>query len=417
MNIIEFPKLGISLDIDPVIFSFGKINVYWYGVFIAIAFVLAVIFALRDSKKFGVDEETLIDAILFAAPVAIIFSRLYYVVFSWSEFKDNPSEIFKIWHGGLAIYGAIIGAFLTTMVFCKIRKLNMWKMFDIAAPYILMAQAIGRWGNFINQEAFGGNTSLPWGMTGNKIASQLKIYQIQGINVDPALPVHPTFLYESLWNFAAFGFLLWFRKHKKLDGEVTFLYMVLYGFGRFWIEGLRLDSLWLGPFRISQLLAAVFVVAFSALIYFRRKRFESLEVETAEIGSSEYGNILRKLNEETDSIVEDAAEDFEETEDRDTGSLEDADEAVEEETCDLKDAGEAVEDATSEKEDTGEAGESEAGDSEDAGEADASETGDSEDISGAGESEKGDSEDAGEADTSETGNAENTVEADESEVS
>lgn len=306
MNTIQFPKLGISLNVDPVLFSIGEIKVYWYGVIIAFAFIVAVMLALRDSKKFQVDQEDLIDVILFAAPIAIIFSRLFYVVFSWSDFRNNLSEIYKIWHGGLAIYGAVIGAFLTAIVFSKYRKVNVWKMFDIVAPYLIMAQGIGRWGNFVNQEAFGRNTLLPWGMTGNKIASQLNIYRLEGINVDPTLPVHPTFLYESLWNFLALAVLLWYRKRKKVDGEVFFLYMVLYGLGRFWIEGLRLDSLWFGPFRISQLLALLFVIVFSALIYVSRKKLFVKNTESVEEIKSEYADILNSMKEidESEGAVE-----------------------------------------------------------------------------------------------------------------
>lgn len=301
MNIIEFPKLGLEFNINPVALSFDKIDIYWYGIIIATAFVLAVLLSMRDSRKFGVDEEDLIDVILFAAPVAIIFARLYYVVFSWSNFRNNLSEIYKVWHGGLAIYGAVIGAILTAIVFSRFRKINVFKLFDIVAPYLLMAQGIGRWGNFINQEAFGGNTDLPWGMTGNNIVNQLKIYQLEGLNIDPALPVHPTFLYESLWNFAGFAFLMWFRKRKKVKGEVFFQYMILYGVGRFWIEGLRLDSLWIGPFRVSQVLALLFVVVFALLIILRRRNFNVKAEQMSETGDSEYGNILKSLKMEEEN--------------------------------------------------------------------------------------------------------------------
>ena len=315
MNTIQFPDLGISLNIDPVLFSLGEIKVYWYGVIIAVAFIIAVMLSLRDCKKINIDQEDLIDAILFAAPIAVISSRLFYVFFSWSDFKDNFSDIFKIWNGGLAIYGAVIGAAIAAVIFSKYRKVNVWKLLDVVAPYLIMAQGIGRWGNFVNQEAFGKNTLLPWGMTGNKIVSQLNIYRLEGINVNPNLPVHPTFLYESLWNFAVFAVLLWYRKRKKVDGEMFFLYMVLYGCGRFWIEGLRLDSLWFGPFRVSQLLAFLFVIVFATLIYVTRKKLVAQNFESSVEVKSEYADVLKTMK-EIDALDEEtkASEEAEEAE-------------------------------------------------------------------------------------------------------
>ncbi len=295
---IEFPALGLQFNINPVALQVGPITVYWYGVIIAFGFMLAVFLAMRASKDYGVDPENIIDLVLFAAPVSIIFARLYYVVFKWEDYRSDLSEIYKIWHGGIAIYGAVIGALLSAWLFARYKKISPLNLFDLGVPYLILAQAIGRWGNFVNQEAFGVNTALPWGMTSNRIRSELGNLQAQGMNVDPSLPVHPTFLYESLWNLAAFFVLIYFSKRRKVEGEVFFLYMILYGAGRFWIEGLRTDSLMLGNFRISQVLALVLAVVFAVIFFVRRKKLREQSEEAGVIrGTSEYGEVLKQLNE------------------------------------------------------------------------------------------------------------------------
>ncbi|MCX7843578.1 MAG: prolipoprotein diacylglyceryl transferase [Clostridia bacterium] len=304
---IEFPALGgLKFNINPVALHFGNFNVYWYGIIIAFGFMLAVVLAMRQSKNYGINSEDIIDLVLFAAPVAIIFARLYYVMFSWDNYKNDLSEIYKIWNGGIAIYGAIIGAVLTAYIFARYKKIEVLKLFDFCVPYLVLAQAIGRWGNFVNQEAFGTNTTLPWGMTGERIRSELEILKMRGMDVDPALPVHPAFLYESLWNLAAFFILIAFRKKKKLEGEVFFLYMIIYGLGRFWIEGLRTDSLMLGSLRISQVLAMVFAAAFSIAFFVRRRKIKALAEETV-AGKSVYGDILKELNDEKTLVSNDEA--------------------------------------------------------------------------------------------------------------
>lgn len=298
MNIVEFPGLGLSIPVDPVAIHLGPISIYWYGIIIAVSFILAVFLAMRYSRKVGIEEESVIDLVLFAAPVAIICARIYYVILSWDKYKNDPAEIYKIWHGGLAIYGAVIGALVVAYFFAKSKKIAPFKLFDFGVPYLVLAQAIGRWGNFVNQEAFGVNTSLPWGMTGDKIKAMLADLQMQGMNVNPQLPVHPTFLYESLWDLAVFFTLVWYRKRKKLDGEVFFLYMILYGIGRFGIESLRTDSLMLGNLRASMGLAFLFAVGFAIAFFVRRKKAGDAAVESAEAGSSEYGAILKHIKEE-----------------------------------------------------------------------------------------------------------------------
>lgn len=286
MHTVEFPGLGLVLHINPIALKIFGIPIYWYGIIIAVGFLVAVLLGMRDSQKFGIDSETIIDLVLFAAPTAIVFARLYYVVFSWNSYKNNLWEIINIRHGGLAIYGGVVGAFLMAYLVSKYKKISALKLFDFGVPYLVLAQAIGRWGNFINQEAFGTNTTLPWGMKSEATTSYLKDLQSRGINVDPGAPVHPAFLYESLWNLGVFFLLIWYRKRKKRDGEVFFLYMILYGVGRFWIESLRTDSLMAGNLRISMVLAALFVVGFSILFLVKRRN-----VQLAGSGDSGYGEL------------------------------------------------------------------------------------------------------------------------------
>jgi len=272
MSTIEFPGLlDLKFTISRVAFSIFGIPIYWYGIIIAVGFMTAVLWAMKDSPKFGIDSENIIDLVLFAAPISVVTARLYYVIFNWSLYKDNLLDVFNTRKGGLAIYGAVIGGLITAYVFARVKKINFFALFDFGTPYLVLAQAIGRWGNFVNQEAFGTNTTLPWGMTGDAIRENLKAMNIPGVN--PDLPVHPTFLYESLWDLGVFLLLMWFRKRRKLDGEVFCLYMIGYGVGRALIEGLRTDSLMLGSLRISQVLAVVFAVVFTGLFIYRRRKF------------------------------------------------------------------------------------------------------------------------------------------------
>lgn len=310
MNIVEFPGLwGLKFTISRVAFEVFGISIYWYGIIIAIGFLLAVMLGMRDSKKFGLEPDNVIDLVLYATPVAIIGARLYYVIFDWESFRYNLLEIFNTRNGGLAIYGGVLGALVVAYFFAKKKKIGVFKLLDFGVPYLVLAQAIGRWGNFINQEAFGANTRLPWGMTSETVRSYLEdnmmILKSRGITVDPNIPVHPTFLYESLWNLAVFFFLIWYRKRKKVEGEVFFLYMILYGVGRFWIESLRTDSLMLGNLRISQVLAALFAIVLGIVFYIRRKKFSEGSDENIEIATSEYGTVLMKLKEEEGTAVED----------------------------------------------------------------------------------------------------------------
>jgi phosphatidylglycerol:prolipoprotein diacylglycerol transferase len=305
MSTIGFPRLGdINFHINRVAFDLFGFSVHWYGIIIAAGFLLAVVLGMRVSKKLGIDPDNIIDLVLFAAPVAIICARLYYVIFSGdSMYLEDPMEIVRIWHGGLAIYGGIIGAIGTAYVYCRVKKLSALNILDFGLPYFALAQAVGRWGNFINQEAFGSQTNLPWGMTGNEIQQ----YLIKNFpQLDPSIPVHPTFLYESLWNLGVFAFLIWYRKRKKNDGEVFFLYLITYGVGRMWIEGLRLDSLMIGTFRVSQLFAlCCAILGVAAFVGIRKTKKAALE-DTNE--PSSYSAILEELNNKS-SVDESQAED------------------------------------------------------------------------------------------------------------
>jgi len=295
MNTISFPGLGdISFHIDRVAFTLFGFSFHWYGIIIAAGFLLAVLLGMRASKKLGINPDDIIDLVLYAAPVSIICARLFYVIFSpdKSMYIDDPMEVVRIWHGGLAIYGGIIGAIGTTYIFCRIKKINVLNVLDFGLPYFALAQAIGRWGNFVNQEAFGSQTDLPWGMTGNVIQDYLSRYYP---DLDPKIPVHPTFLYESLWNLGVFAFLIWYRKRKKNNGEVFLLYIMLYGVGRTWIEGLRLDSLMLGPVKISQMIALCCAVIGMAAFVVLRKKKNTEALESASEPSS-YSKILEELN-------------------------------------------------------------------------------------------------------------------------
>ncbi len=254
---ISFPGLGLGpLTIKDSFELFGTITVHWYGVIIALGILAAYLFCARVAKEYDLTVDHLLDILLFGLPSAIICARLYYVIFEWASYKDNFWDVFKIWEGGIAIYGAVIGACLSTYIYCRAKKLSIPKVFDLGAFGLLIGQIIGRWGNFVNAEAHGGITELPW-----------RMYLIE-----QGICVHPTFLYESLWNLGVFILLVCRRKKMTFSGEVFLSYITLYGLGRFWIEGLRTDSLYIGDFRVSQLLALACVISGVVLIIKNRKK-------------------------------------------------------------------------------------------------------------------------------------------------
>lgn len=276
-NLVQFPGLGLSFEINRVAFSIGGFNVYWYGVCIAFGICLALIFAFRHSLEFGVDPDSMVDVILIGIVLGIASARAYYV--AMAPFKyESIWEMIAIRDGGLAIYGGIIGGFLFGGLACKWRGVPVLPMFDMTAMGFLLGQCCGRWGNFFNQEAFGCNTTLPWGMYSEGTRSYLMgntVTAQNGVVIDPNLPVHPTFLYESIWCLVGFILLFRYIKKRKFNGDIALRYMIWYGAGRFWIEALRTDSLMLVPsigLRVSQLIAGIAVVAgVAAEIYFTRK--------------------------------------------------------------------------------------------------------------------------------------------------
>jgi len=314
MTTVSFPNLfgGFDINVSRVAFSVFGIDIYWYGLIIGIGFALAVFLALRNTKRHGLEEDDVINILLIAVPVAIIFARLFYVAFYSKNWTF--SEIINIRDGGLAIYGGIIGGFGAAAIYAKIKKLSFLALGDLAGPYFALAQAIGRWGNFVNQEAFGYNTNLPWGMTSIPISNELNIMAAKGIDVNPYLPVHPTFLYESIWNILVFTLLVILSRHKKFNGQIFCLYMALYGFGRMFIEGLRTDSLMLGGIRVSQLIGLLFFLIFGGVLLFiflkdRKEKKDSKELDDIETGKSEYASILD--NKRSDDENEVAAEEVE----------------------------------------------------------------------------------------------------------
>ena len=267
MEILRFPWLGWEIPISRVAVSIGSLEIYWYGVIIAVGFGLGLWVYLSHNRSCGIHPDEGLDIILWSMLGAIVGARAYYVAFQWDHYKDNLKEIFNLRGGGLAIYGGIIGALIVAFIVCRSKKLPMLPVADAAFPGVMLGQAIGRWGNFFNMEAFGTNTTLPWGMTSDTISNYLSRHQAallaQGVVVDPAMPVHPTFLYESLWNLIGVAvLLLWLFPRRSYDGQITLGYTAWYGLGRFFVEGLRTDSLMWGSVRVSQALGGVlFVVA------------------------------------------------------------------------------------------------------------------------------------------------------------
>lgn len=253
---IGFPGLGIEqIPVQPSVVQFSlfgmEIDIRFYGLIIAIGFLLAVVYAFRQAPRMGIDVDRMIDVVLVAAVVAVVCARLYYVVFSDNAayYFENPLEIVQIWDGGLAIYGGVIGAFVTGFIMCRVRKVNALALFDLAAIGFLIGQGLGRWGNFFNQEAHGGPTDLPWGMTGDIIGDT---------------PVHPTFLYESLWCLLGVLLLhLMLKKCYRFRGQLFGAYMIWYGAERLFVEGLRTDSLYIPgtELRVSQLVSAAAILA------------------------------------------------------------------------------------------------------------------------------------------------------------
>ncbi len=290
---------GIHLKLSPIAFSIpigsGHWDIYWYGIIIATGFLLALIYGLKNAPRYGLNSDRMLDVILVATPVAILSARTYYVIFD-GEKLNGIGDFFGFGtssgFAGLAIYGGVIGAFASGAVMCKIRKVKILDMFDVAATGFLIGQGIGRWGNFINQEAYGAFTgSSFWGMQSEKTVSEMG----EGL-------VHPCFLYESIWCIAGFFILNHFSKKRRFSGEISLMYCVWYGFGRGFIELLRTDSLMIGNLKVSCLLSfLISIAAFSALAVLRNRYKENS-------GSADYEEVF------TDNGESDAADDLKEEE-------------------------------------------------------------------------------------------------------
>lgn len=253
--------------IDPVAISFGPIEIYWYGIIIALAMLLGISLATKEAQKMGLEEDTMTDMALWAIPIGFIGARLYYVLFKWEYYLQNPNEIIAIWNGGIAIYGGLIAGGLAVYWFARRKKMTLTLLLDIVAPSVLLAQSIGRWGNFINQEAHGGPVTRQF--LENLYLPEFIINQM---NINGTY-YHPTFLYESLWSLVGFALLLLLRNKNQFlrQGEVALSYVIWYSAGRFFIEGMRTDSLWIGDFlRVSQGLSLVLFVAALGVLMYRR---------------------------------------------------------------------------------------------------------------------------------------------------
>ncbi|MGN1016459.1 MAG: prolipoprotein diacylglyceryl transferase [Faecousia sp.] len=261
---ISFPSLGLEMN-PPRSISLGPLTIYLYGIVIALGLAAAVMYALRRSPEFGLKQDDILDGVLWVTPFAILCARAYYCAFTWNEYRDNPISVLYIWNGGLAIYGAVLGAIVGVIVFCKIKKVKLGAVLDIVALGFLIGQSAGRWGNFFNREAFGAATDSFFRMgLYNTVTGVTEYY-------------HPTFLYESVWNLIGFAILHFLSRKRQYDGQIALGYVAWYGLGRTFIEGLRMDSLYWGPFRVSQVLAGVSCVAASAVLIFQAFRTHSPE--------------------------------------------------------------------------------------------------------------------------------------------
>ncbi|MCM1133063.1 MAG: prolipoprotein diacylglyceryl transferase [Ruminococcus flavefaciens] len=272
-NVIQFPKLGWEFEINPTAFTVFGISIQWYGIIIAFGLLLAVLYCFPRMKKFGIDADRATDAVIGGVIGGVIGARLYFVAMKWDEYrkdtlKDTFLAVINTRNGGLAIYGGIIGALIVGLTICRIKKVKILPMLDISVLGFLIGQGIGRWGNFVNQEAFGINTDSLFGMTGGRIQQVINNQmQIGGSMYENGLemmwenPVHPCFLYESVWCLLGFAILAFFSKHRKYDGQILLMYMAWYGAERAVVEGLRTDSLMWGNIRVSQMVSVIILIA------------------------------------------------------------------------------------------------------------------------------------------------------------
>ncbi len=287
-NSIIFPNLHITLDNVGKGFHIGSFFIAFYGVVIALGMLVGVSFILKEAKRVGFDEDKFLDICIITIVAGVIGARAYYVIFAWDYYKDNIGSIFNIRQGGLAIYGGVLAGIAAIVIISKIKHLNTLKVLDVAIMGVIIGQIFGRWGNFFNRECFGQYTDglfamlLPYerllftGGHGAVITKEMSenLVKVNGISY---VSVHPTFLYELLWNLALLIFLLCTRKKKKFEGQIIFTYLIVYGAGRFWIEGLRVDQLklWGTNLAVSQVLAAILVVLGAGLYFYNWKKVQA----------------------------------------------------------------------------------------------------------------------------------------------
>ena len=276
METINFEGLGLSFNINKVLVNINGIKIHWYAVIIVFGIVIALILCKKDSGKYKIKFEDVLELALFLLPISIICARLYFVAFKLDYYMQNPQEIFSINNGGLAIYGGVIGAIITIIVFCKIKKIKVLDMLDYIAPFLPLGQAIGRWGNFFNGEAHGTQTT--------------SLFRMGIVENGEYIQVHPTFIYESICTFAIFIFLYLRRNKREYSGELTYWYFFLYGIARTIIEGIRTDSLMLGDIRISQILSLILSIIFGGILIYKKVKNEKNTLvnrnNTNSIGSS-----------------------------------------------------------------------------------------------------------------------------------
>ena len=280
---INFPNLGIYLDHVGKSISIFGFSIAYYGIVIVTGMMIAIWIAQREAKRTGQNPEQYLDLAMIGIAAGILGARIYYVIFAWDYYKDDLLSIFNIRQGGLAIYGGIIGACIAVVIYSRKKKQNFSLLMDTASMSIVFGQIMGRWGNFFNREAFGDYTNNLFAMQlpvsavrANEITQKMwdHVVTVNGVEY---IQVHPTFLYESLWNVGVLLFLFWFRKRKKFNGEVFLMYLIGYGLGRIWIEGLRTDQLLLPVvgLPVSQLLSGCLVVGCTILVVWKRKKLSS----------------------------------------------------------------------------------------------------------------------------------------------
>lgn len=269
---VSFPGLGLEFAVNREALFIGPLTVYWYGIIVVTGIALGVCYAVWRGGQFGFNRDKMLDVVLYSIVAGLVGARAYYVAFSWDYYSAHPGEIVQIWKGGIAFYGGVIGALICAAILCRIWKLPLVRGADAALGGLLLGQSIGRWGNFVNVEAFGGHYEGLLRMVSPAVDNYLHAFPAalggftpEQVRAMSNIPVHPTFLYESAWTMLGFLFLVWYTRRRHFTGELTLLYFFINGLGRAFIEGLRTDSLMLGGMRISQLLAAAMAVVAAAL--------------------------------------------------------------------------------------------------------------------------------------------------------